>query len=523
MTFKKLPSILTLISLLLLWFVTLKQLSLEWSVNTLYNYGWWVPVLGLYLLWERSQKSPTADTQSKLPVTISSLFVILSVCYLPLRIFQEANQDWIFINWTLTILTVCITFITLYSLGGMKWVTHFGFPFFFIFTAVPWPVVIENGILQNLMQFNAAFTAEVLTLSGHIAIAQGNIIFVDGQYINVDDACSGIRSLQTSFMMSLFLGEFYRLNGFKRIALMLSSFAVAFMINLGRTFALSFIGATQGKDALVGWHDPLGYVALFIGLGSLWFLSYLFSKNNSEKSQKEEAYTAISLSTFKTLKYSTFMPALLLSTLAIAEVTTELWYRSKESALIDSVDWNIEWPSGVKDFKEQPFSEITETILKFNEGKSASWTTHNGNDWNMYLLEWKAGRVSKSLAGAHSPEVCFPASGFKLHSFLGIRNVEVDNLTLPFRAYLFKDGSNSYFYVFHCIWENKHIEGKALLDTQSLSRKGRVDAVLSGKRNLGQKVMGISLKGPSSLDFALMELQHMLKKTLTVPAEEEQN
>ena len=471
--------------------------------------------MAAYLLWERTQGA-TARKTAKLPAYLVWLTLgLILFSYLPVRLIQEANQDWILINWTMTAIAASITFLILYTLGGKSWLGHFGFPIIFIFTAVPWPVVFENFVLQNLMQINAMVTAEFLTIVGHPSIAYGNIIDVGGEFINVDDACSGIRSLQTSFMMSLFLGEFYRIGWLQRTVLTLSSFAVAFLVNLGRTYTLAYAGGVHGSEKLSELHDIAGYVALALCLSGIWLIAYLFSRFSPSVSPKTNLPNETP-STVSNWRSTAAVGGIILMWVAISEISTAVWYKAKESKLIQAPVWDIEWPKNVDNFREEPFSDITSKILKFSEGKSASWSQSDGDQWTMYLLKWNEGRVSKSLAGAHSPDICLPAAGFKLHSFLGYHVITIDKLDLQFRVYLFKDGENSYFYVFHCIWEDKYLPEEDILEIKPLSRKARIEAVLAGKRNLGQKVLGVSVKGPTNLDQAKSQLRMMLSESINL-------
>src|ERR1700709_2753017 len=91
----------TLIVIGFFWLMILNQQRLEWTVNPVYSYGWAVPVLAAYLFWSRLPDRP----QAGLPLS-SGWFVactaILLVCYLPVRVIQEANPDWVKINWLMT-------------------------------------------------------------------------------------------------------------------------------------------------------------------------------------------------------------------------------------------------------------------------------------------------------------------------------------------------------------------------------------------------------------------------------------
>lgn len=265
-------------TLILLWSLVVRQLGMEWTVNPLYQYGWWVIPLAAYLFFERIADAPKAGKPLLSLFSLVTCTVFL-VGYIPFRIVQEANFDWILLNWYIAVSAISFTLLIIAQLGGRPWLFHFGFPVLFVFSAVPWPVAIENLILQNLMEINASITATVLSMGSMEAVARGNIIEIGGQLIGVEEACSGIRSLQTSLMMSLFLGEFYRIRAWNRVWLLLLSFLLSFLFNSRRTVVLTYIGATEGIDSLESWHDPLGYAVLAISLIGLWGTAYWFSMN----------------------------------------------------------------------------------------------------------------------------------------------------------------------------------------------------------------------------------------------------
>ncbi len=85
---------------------------------------------------------------------------------------------------------------------------HFGFSVCLIFSTVPWPGVVETFVTQGLMQVVALVTVGLLDLCGIGALQHGNLIAFRAGLLDIDEACSGVRSLQAVLMVSLFLGEF---------------------------------------------------------------------------------------------------------------------------------------------------------------------------------------------------------------------------------------------------------------------------------------------------------------------------
>src|SRR5437016_13448053 len=90
----------------ILWFVLLRHLSGEWSVNEQYNFGWFVPFFALYLFWLRWQDRPPGQIANRksqianlaaLAIAIAALLVLLLV-----RLFEIANPEWRLLAWVHT-------------------------------------------------------------------------------------------------------------------------------------------------------------------------------------------------------------------------------------------------------------------------------------------------------------------------------------------------------------------------------------------------------------------------------------
>ena len=125
---------------------------------------------------------------------------------------------------------------------------------------------------------------------------------------------------------------------------------------------------------------------------------------------------------------------------------------------------------------------------------------------------------AQNLAGAHTPDICLPASGYKMLSAEGTTVVDVRGLQLPFRRYIFESGAHR-MYVFHCIVDDRPgSAADALVNAEPLSRESRLRNTLQGRRNLGQRVVGISISGPESLASAERELQSQLLSLIRTPA-----
>ena len=86
------------------------------------------------------------------------------------------------------------------------------------------------------MRIVAHVAAETAMLLGIPAQVEGNLIRVSTGLVGVNEACSGIRSLQTSLMIGLLFGELKRLSVLRRVALVAGAVAIALFANFSAPF-----------------------------------------------------------------------------------------------------------------------------------------------------------------------------------------------------------------------------------------------------------------------------------------------
>ncbi len=244
------PVVVALLMLTVLWLLLWHQLSGEWSVNEQYNYGWFVPFFALYLFWLRWQDRPAPEVRrqnlevrSRLVAAIIGLAALLLL--LPIRLFEIGTPEWRPLGWIHTASVAALTLVYIWSMGGKPWLRHFVFPIAFFFVAVPWVTPIEGPIIQGLMRVVAAVAAETITLFGIPTQLEGNLIRVSSGLVGVNEACSGVRSLQTTLMIGLLFGELKRLSILRRIVLVAGAIAIALTANFCRAVFLVWIAATE--------------------------------------------------------------------------------------------------------------------------------------------------------------------------------------------------------------------------------------------------------------------------------------
>jgi exosortase len=501
-----------------LWLGLWRQLSGEWSVNDQYSYGWFVPLFAIVLFWLRFEDANfTAEGAGgqrpevkRKNAVATGLAIIALLLLFPIRLVEIGNPDWRPLDWLHAGCVVGITLIFLWSIGARQWLRHFAFPVAFTLVAVPWVTPIEEPIVQGLMRLVANIASEAAALFGIPTTVQGNLIRISSGLLGVNEACSGVRSLQTAIMIGLLFGELKRLSILRRAALVCAAIGIAFLGNCIRAFALVWIAATQSLNAANRWHDFAGYgivAAVFVGT---LFLTLLFSRGRGE--DKKETLRNADKATPYSLPSASYF-AFALAWMLLAEAGASAWYRAHEHDLSRTARWEVKWPSDAANFHNIKVDDDLRRALRFDAGEAASWNLRAPNDASasdrplsctVYFFRWDGGKNSALLANLHRPDVCLPAIGWQQTSDSGVREFQVsDNLSLPFRHFQFVHGSNGQqtqqiAHAFYCLWEDfvspsGSGSGLPRMETSpsAWTRSERLEAVRQGRRHLGQQVLEV--------------------------------
>ena len=471
----------------LFWFELINQLKAEWWLNPQYNYGLIVPLLALYLFWKRWRNRPIPAPPAATAFPIS-LILFCAALFLPIRFLAEANPDWRLLSWSLALIVVAISLSFVYLIGGRAWLRHFPFPILFFLVAVPWPVRIEQVVIQDLMRIVAAINVTFLQLAGVPALQHGNVIEVGTGFIGIEEACSGVRSLQATLMVSLFLGELYYFTASRRVILIVIGTLLAFVCNVVRTAILVWAGTTSGLKSIEVWHDPAGLTILMVCLFGLWVASLIMQRrgNVSPIAHSIENQRA-------PIRLNWSLIGALAIWFLLVEVGVQVWYRSHQT--VTGSRWAVRWPDSESNYKQVPIAPEAETLLRYNEGGGAAWEGDDGHQWMMYFFKWLPGRTAARFVKVHRPDICLPASGRTMERDNGLHLVAVNGVTMPIRSYRFDD-RGSPLHVFYCYWDARSsYESAAAAAVEDWSPRGRVRAALQGRREIGAQILEIIVWG----------------------------
>jgi exosortase len=442
-----------LLLLAALWLHTLAIFVPEWLINEQYGYGMVVPLLCAYLLYLRWDERPPPQARPARGWRVGLVAGI--VLHLPLTIILGGNPEWRAALWLQALLSVGLTLCIAGAWGGRPWARMCLSSLLLFLFAVPWPSAVEQPLVLGLMGLVAQGTVFVLNLFGIFAERHGNLIELSNSFVGVEEACSGVRSFQSTIMGAFFLGVLFRWTLPQRLLLLVGGGLVSLALNFGRTLILTLVTARRGVDAMDVVHDPVGHVISLAAFFVLFLLAWLIHRFLLP-ARARQAYwaTGARAPAWQRPGWGIALTALL----AAAHLGTAGWYARADDPRAVRVQAAVNWErSGPRvEFKDIP--PAIRAQLRYSDGRQARWRDAAGIQWTAYFLRWDPGRVS-AYVDIHRPEVCMPSAGFTLEGAGEPLYIEAEGLRIRFDAYHFRFGDQQHL-VYFGVWDS--VPGRVL-------------------------------------------------------------
>jgi exosortase len=496
------------------WALLIRHLSAEWTLNEQYQFGWLVPLLTAYLLKVRAERPPTPQPAANTRLADFTLLAlaVASALVMPIR---EANLDWRLVEWSLAAIAIAASLLCFWRAGGWPWARHFAFPLFFFLIAVPLPRNLEYPWMDRLMLNNANVSVELLHWLGADAVAHGNLIQLATGTLGVDEACSGIRSLQSTLMLSLFLGEILALSWLRRAVLLGAGLGWALVTNIGRTTFLGIQAARDGLGAVDRWHDIAGFSVLALCAvtvsATAWLLHRTLRRRDSAPRE-----VPFALGDFVArLRPAAAFGGVALAVLVAGLVFTKVWfdYHARSFALV--TDWEFRLPAQRAAFREEAIPPRTRKILNYDEGYTGKWTGDARERWQAFYFRWLPGRTVTQSSRVHDPRICLGRAGMELVNTLPPVTFERGDVALAFDSYHFRDGGQDLF-VFNCLAEDVRSATGLRRALEQNSPRERLAAALAGRRQAGQRRVQVAVWDTTDPAHAAQEFHHLLESQIAL-------
>lgn len=492
---------LTFLAIFLPWGMLASYLAIFWSYSPQYQYGWLVIPMGLRLFWLRWNS--LAEKPLSEGIGAGAAIALFSMMLAPLWLIRQATTHWSVPGYGLTALVVGYTLSLLALMGGWKLSRQLLISVIFIFCAVKLPLTPEQWIIQSLSRFVASASVEVLYLLGIPAISSGNMVILNTGIIGISEACSGINSLQSLFMVALFLGEERRMRIPHRLLMIALGATLSISLNVVRILILSMVCLRNGMTDFEEWHDGAGWTILIVSLGVMMFVA-----NSVAGGPKTEGNGGPR----NLRKLPNWLAGSLAAWFIVIVVGSESWFRVHDHHSTKANHVEIQWPSSLSSFVPVPIPDRVRDITLCSGGQSGRWKEGDDTEWTLSILEFGGeGKGISQWAPMHTPDICFPAAGMPLLKTFPPTKFRTSGRELKFHSWEFKRQGGSVF-VFYCRNDKSNPDEKApfFQDILGWSR------VLEGRRNLGLQTVEFAVTGYNNYSSALRAVRNRFPDIVTI-------
>ncbi|MEM6883703.1 MAG: exosortase/archaeosortase family protein [Verrucomicrobiota bacterium] len=435
----------------LVWLDLFRSLEYTWRFDPQYFYGYLIPVAGGFLFWRAWQQMPRQDVS---PPKIKSewlVWSVIGVCWLVLTVLLEVFVYGRLFLWSKALLVVGVTAWMIWRQGGMAAVRSLAMLLVFLLLAVPWPTRLEGPLVGGLALAITTVTVDLLNVLGYTVLQQGRLIEFGGAApLGVEEACSGIRSLQLSLAFSLYFGELQRLILGKRFLLLLGGVVLALLGNLVRTLGLSYMVIEHGMEHFEFWHDVLGGTVIAIVLGGLWGLGNWIARGHSE-----QVVQPASSEVRTSLHRDRYRFAGIAAGVLVSFVIVQSWFWLHETDGENQIQVSWDWKSVGADVNLSDLPDAAAEMLGYEYGVQGLWTGPENRRWLGAFVNWDD-QVAALSSELHRPDVCLRAAGNDLLSYHDPVPYRKGGLEVEIKCYSFRAFTGEQFYVFYAFWMDGH-------------------------------------------------------------------
>lgn len=512
---KRLPEpVFPLIGLLIGWGLLISQVRHHWGGESYYNFGWFVPPLAIWLLLRNMEKLGPAAVRRTLPMVVGSVCCLLVM--IPIHALSEVNPFWRVPLWGQALCLSAFSLVILHYLFGWKGLLAGIFPVFFLSTMVPWPYRLEVWMVQALTGIVVDFSVWGLHFLGYPVEVAGNSLRLGDIQIGVNEACSGIRSLQALFMVTLFLGSLFGQGWMRRLAAVLILPLVVVLVNAARAIFLAMQVIENGEAAYDEWHDPAGYIAFGVSMVLIYACIELFNIGAQGEgvsrtfSVRELAATLTRIRLPRSAALFPVFPLLLYG-------VVEGWFRYHEARSDLGRSWELVLPANPDPSMEmiRIHPQVEET-LGYDYSTSFLKTISRRVWCQVYYYGYTPeNKLSSVSSYGHAPTICMRATGAVIEKQFEDLMIPVrGGPTLQLKHYLFRLGdTGSTLHIFWTVWERRNMDIEPE-DLQTLDYRTQWIQLLKGRRDFSRKVLLVSMAGIEGSEEAGRELRGLLSDWL---------
>ncbi|WP_297527364.1 VPLPA-CTERM-specific exosortase XrtD [Thiohalobacter sp.] len=399
---------------------TISRLIERWSGSEEYGYGFLIPFISAFLVWQRSDELRTKK--------FSGSWVAVGLLVIGLGIYFSGRVATVHFVMQYA-LVLCIMALA-WALVGKDVFKRIWVPLALLAFAIPLPTFLYRGLSAALQLISTDIGVWVIRLFDISVYVEGNVIDLGQFKLQVVEACSGLRYLFP--LTSLAFIAAYLFNGawWKKAIIFLSSIPITVLMNSFRIGMIGVLVEYWGIEQAEGFlHDFEGWVVFMACIGLLIVEMWALAKIGPDRKTLAEAF-AIEFPAPPPKDAEVRVrgvPAPFIASIALlgAALAASLALGQRDEVIPDrkvfaEFTGDIEGWEGRRDRLESIYLDA----LKLDDYYIGDFKRPGDPaPVNFYVAYYASQRAGES---AHSPRSCIPGGGWQIAE---LREVTLDDVT----------------------------------------------------------------------------------------------
>jgi exosortase len=255
-------AVLVLLAGVWLYGATLTGLAAEWLSSPDASYGVIVAAVAAAVAWQRRGVFARARATEGPAAPGCGVIVIGLLMYV---VGVRAADVFVTRLSLFVVLTGSIWF-----LAGRAALRAMAAPLLFLLLSIPLPALVINTITLPLQLVASRLAESTLSIASVPVFRDGNLLMLPSTTLEVEEACSGLRSLVSLSALAVVLAWAAESSSVRRALVVASAIPIAVAANGLRIAATGIAAEKWGPPAISGtWHTLTGWVTFVVAVGAL--------------------------------------------------------------------------------------------------------------------------------------------------------------------------------------------------------------------------------------------------------------
>jgi exosortase D (VPLPA-CTERM-specific) len=425
------------IVILTIFYDGLAQMVKQWTESEEYGYGYLIPVIAVFLIWQKKNELEKLDNKG------SWIGPAVAIFGLGLFLLGELSTLYIIVQYAFVVVVAGVA-LSLLGVQGFRlvWVS-----IILLIFMIPLPNFLYQGLSNQLQLISSQLGVAVIRLFDISVNLEGNVIDLGTYKLQVVEACSGLRYLFPLAALAFISACIFRGAFWKKAVIFLSSIPITVGMNSLRIGIIGVLVEFQGSSAAEGFlHYFEGWVifmaCMAILIGEMWWLASV----GRDRLPFAEAFNldlpsdGVSRSRTPPMKFA--MPFIATAFVLALALPTVLLLDERSQILPNRANFTaFPMELGVWQGKRERLDDIYIDALKLDDYLKADYVNPGKGQVNFYVAYYSSQRKGES---AHSPRSCIPGGGWQIREITrkGIDGVMVNGAPLNVNRVFIQKGDN---------------------------------------------------------------------------------